>query len=98
MAKPSVLATVPRGFLTAFPVPDVPSINPQQSGRLELAQWLTSPKNPLTARVFASRVWEHLFGTGIVLSTVDNGVKRDVPSIPNCSTTWRRTLSAMDGR
>jgi len=74
--------TVPRGFLTAFTVPDAPSVNPQQSGRLELAQWLTSPKNPLTARVIVNRVWEHLFGTGIV-STVDNfGVKGDVPSHP----------------
>ncbi len=73
---------VPRGFLTAFEVPDAPAVNPKQSGRLELAQWLTSPRNPLTPRVIVNRVWQHLFGQGIV-STVDNfGVTGDVPSHP----------------
>ena len=47
---------VPRGFLTAVIVPNAPVLNPQQSGRVELALWLTSPQNPLTARV-ASPVW-----------------------------------------
>jgi hypothetical protein len=42
---------VPRGFLSAFEVPGAPPVNPTQSGRLELAQWLTSPANPLTPRV-----------------------------------------------
>ena len=57
-------------------------MNPQQSGRLELAEWLTSPQNPLTPRVIVNRVWHHLFGEGLV-STVDNfGVTGDVPSHP----------------
>lgn len=74
--------TAPRGFLTLFEVPGVPAINTNQSGRLELAEWLTNPKNPLTSRVIANRIWEHLFGEGIV-STVDNfGVNGDVPSNP----------------
>jgi mono/diheme cytochrome c family protein len=74
--------TVPRGFLTTFAVPDAPAVNREHSGRLELAEWLTSPKNPLTARVIVNRVWEHLFGAGLV-STVDNfGVKGDTPSNP----------------
>jgi len=73
---------VPRGFLTAFTVPNAPKINPAQSGRLELAQWITNPQNPLTARVFVNRVWSHLFGKGIV-STVDNfGRNGDRPSHP----------------
>jgi hypothetical protein len=74
--------TVPRGFLTAFEVPGAPSVNPKQSGRLELAAWITSPKNPLTPRVIVNRVWQHLFARGIV-STVDNfGTTGDSPSHP----------------
>jgi len=74
--------TVPRGFLTAFDVPGAPKIDPAHSGRLELAQWLTNPRNPLTPRVAVNRVWQHLFGEGIV-STVDNfGVTGDSPSHP----------------
>jgi Protein of unknown function (DUF1549)/Protein of unknown function (DUF1553) len=73
---------VPRGFLSVVPVPDAPKVNPKQSGRLELAQWLSSPKNPLTSRVMANRVWQHLFDQGLV-KTVDNfGVNGDAPSHP----------------
>jgi cytochrome c553 len=73
---------VPRGFLTAFDVPGTAKVNPGQSGRLELARWLTCPRNPLTARVIVNRAWRYLFGRGIV-STVDNcGVTGDTPSHP----------------
>ncbi|MEZ0387302.1 MAG: DUF1549 domain-containing protein, partial [Verrucomicrobium sp.] len=58
--------TVARGFLSTFQVPGAEPVNPEQSGRLELAKWLTSPGNPLTARVIVNRVWQNLFGTGIV--------------------------------
>ena len=47
------------------------TIAKDESGRLQLAQWIASPNNPLTARVFVNRVWRHLFGQGIV-QTVDN--------------------------
>jgi hypothetical protein len=71
---------VPRGFLTALAVPGAPEVNPKQSGRLELARWLTHPRNPLTARVIVNRVWARLFGEGIV-ATVDNfGVRGDRPA------------------
>ncbi len=74
--------TVPRGFLSVLAFADQPQVNPAQSGRLELAQWLTHANNPLTPRVIANRVWAHLFGRGIV-STVDNfGVTGDTPSHP----------------
>jgi cytochrome c553 len=73
---------VPRGFLSLIDVPDTPKVNANQSGRLELAHWLTSPKNPLTPRVMANRVWKHLFGQGLV-SSVDNfGVTGAAPSHP----------------
>ncbi|MBY0524403.1 MAG: DUF1553 domain-containing protein [Gemmataceae bacterium] len=72
----------PRGFLTAFEVPGIAKVSAQQSGRLELAQWLASAKNPLTPRVAVNRVWQHLFGQGIV-TTLDNfGVMGDSPSNP----------------
>ncbi len=73
---------VPRGFLTAFAVPGAAAVNPKQSGRLELAEWITSPANPLAARVAVNRVWHHLFGRGLV-GTPDNfGVMGDTPSNP----------------
>ncbi|HYT92791.1 MAG TPA: PSD1 and planctomycete cytochrome C domain-containing protein, partial [Gemmataceae bacterium] len=73
---------VPRGFLSALDVHGAPAVNRTQSGRLELAQWLTNPNNPLTPRVMANRVWQHLFGQGLV-SSVDNfGVTGDRPSNP----------------
>ncbi|HTI50286.1 MAG TPA: PSD1 and planctomycete cytochrome C domain-containing protein, partial [Planctomycetaceae bacterium] len=73
---------VHRGFLGILQWPEAPKINPRQSGRLQLAEWLTSPRNPLTSRVIVNRVWQHLFGRGLV-STVDNfGVNGDVPTHP----------------
>jgi hypothetical protein len=73
---------VPRGFLSVVAVNDAPKIPPSHSGRLELAQWITSPENPLTSRVYVNRVWQHLFDAGIV-STVDNfGSRGDEPSNP----------------
>ncbi|MBI1914771.1 MAG: PSD1 domain-containing protein [Planctomycetes bacterium] len=74
---------VPRGFLSVLSVADVPKINPHQSGRLELARWLTSTQNPLTPRVMVNRVWHHLFGAGLVRSVDNFGVTGEVPSHPN---------------
>ncbi len=72
----------PRGFLTALKVPDVEGINPNQSGRLELARWMTSQHNPLPARVMVNRIWHHLMGRGLV-ETVDNfGLMGQRPSHP----------------
>ncbi|WP_461508992.1 PSD1 and planctomycete cytochrome C domain-containing protein [Rhodopirellula baltica] len=50
--------------------------------RLEFAKWLTSPENPLTARVMVNRVWHHIFGTGIVPTTSDFGRAGASPTHP----------------
>ncbi|MEZ6130624.1 MAG: PSD1 and planctomycete cytochrome C domain-containing protein [Planctomycetaceae bacterium] len=64
-------AVVARAFPRAIAVGHEVSIPAEQSGRLELAEWLTSADHPLTGRVFVNRVWKHLFGRGLV-PTVDN--------------------------
>jgi hypothetical protein len=70
--------TVKRGMLQVVSK-EQPKIT-KGSGRLELAKWLTSESNPLTARVYVNRVWLHLFGRGIV-STPDNfGSSGQAPS------------------
>ena len=75
---------VPRGFpavhaATWKPPPSIPAT---QSGRLELARWLTQPDHPQTARVFVNRVWLHLFGQGIVDTPDDFGLYGAAPSHP----------------
>ncbi len=75
-------SVVPRGFLSVVHFAGQPTIAAGHSGRLELAEWLTSPQNPLVSRVIVNRVWHHLFGSGLV-KTVDNfGINGDVPSHP----------------
>ncbi len=74
--------TVPRGFLSVVDVPGAPKIGPKESGRLELAEWLANEKNPLTSRVLVNRVWQNLFGQGLVISVDNFGVTGDSPSHP----------------
>ncbi len=71
---------VPRGFISALTVPGIPPIPPGQSGRLQLAQWMTHPQHPLTARVMVNRVWMHLFGEGLVRSVDNFGVSGEAPT------------------
>ena len=74
--------TVPRGFLQAIPLPGAKPPAGAQSGRLELAQWLTRRDNPLTARVMVNRVWQKLLGRGLVTTPDDFGVNGAKPSHP----------------
>jgi hypothetical protein len=72
---------VPRGFVTVLGNAGV-KIPRGTSGRKELADWVASEKNPLTARVYANRVWLHLFGKGLVTSPDNFGTTGQKPSHP----------------
>ncbi len=50
--------------------------------RLTLAKWMVSPENPLVSRVFVNRVWQFLFGEGIVRSVDDFGAQGEAPTHP----------------
>ena len=52
------------------------------SGRLDLAEAIVDPQNPLTSRVIVNRIWQHHFGTGIVASPSDFGTRGMPPSNP----------------
>jgi hypothetical protein len=55
---------------------------PIGSGRKELASWISSPDNPLTARVLVNRVWLHLFGQGLVTTPDNFGLSGQPPTHP----------------
>ncbi|MAT14726.1 MAG: hypothetical protein CMJ46_05575 [Planctomyces sp.] len=64
-------------ILGATPIPDS-----SQSGRLQLASWWTDDENPLFARVMVNRIWQHHFGSGLVRTENDFGVRGEKPSHP----------------
>ena len=71
-----------RGDLKIPALPSLPRISGTESGRYQLAQWLSQPTHPLTARVAANRIWAHLFGKGIVSTTDNFGITGARPVAP----------------
>ena len=74
-------AEVPRQFLEVLSGTDRKPFH-DGSGRLELAEKIASPNNPLTARVMVNRVWLHHFGAGLVRTPSDFGARSDPPTHP----------------
>ena len=75
-------AAVPRGFVEVATHGSPPAIPTDQSGRLQLANWLTGPASSLVARVTVNRIWQRLFGRGLVGSVDYFGVRGDPPTHP----------------
>ncbi len=72
---------VPRGFPRLLAGLERPKIG-EGSGRLQLARWMASPENPLTARVMVNRLWQHHLGEGIVRTPNNYGKLGTPPTHP----------------
>ncbi len=73
---------VPPGTLAVFKPLTLATNTPEQERRSQLADWIASPENPLTARVMVNRVWQHHFGVGLVNTPNDFGRNGAKPTHP----------------
>ena len=73
---------IPRGAPVGFGFKGIPEVPPGESGRLQLAEWLTRSDHPLTARVIVNRIWRWHFGRGIVASPNNFGTMGQRPTHP----------------
>ena len=72
----------PRETLIAGVPASLPALEPQEDqplNRLDLARWLTHRNHPLTARVTVNRLWQQLFGIGLVKTSEDFGIQGEIP-------------------
>ncbi|MCC7422282.1 MAG: PSD1 domain-containing protein [Planctomycetaceae bacterium] len=72
---------VPRHFPAVLGGNTLPG-DARTSGRLQLAEWITDPENPLTARVMVNRLWQYHFGRGLVSTPNDFGTRGQAPTHP----------------
>ncbi|MCZ7638823.1 MAG: PSD1 and planctomycete cytochrome C domain-containing protein [Verrucomicrobia bacterium] len=88
------------GTLSVFQPLTLATNTPEQERRLRLAEWVTHPKHPLTARVLVNRIWQHHFGVGLVDTPNDfgrNGARPTHPALLDwlaselVHPTWRRS-------
>jgi hypothetical protein len=73
---------IPRAIPAILPGLEAVKIPQSTSGREQLADWMTDPKNPLTARVIVNRAWHWLYGQGLVTSVDNFGTTGATPSHP----------------
>jgi len=82
LVGPGVPSVLTDGQTPLRIVPPFPDGTPRTGRRLAFARWLTDKSHPLTSRVMVNRVWHHHFGTGLVKSLENFGVKGERPSHP----------------
>ncbi|XZE17678.1 PSD1 and planctomycete cytochrome C domain-containing protein [Pirellulaceae bacterium SH449] len=80
LGKEKIARGIPAILAETAPQPIMPE---NQSGRLQLAQWLVSPENPLTARVMVNRIWMWHFGQALMRSPSNFGLRAEEPTHPD---------------